>query len=930
MALKTDDEVIGTKPSGRLIREFRTELPNPSLASVQRFAGSLSDLGGDMMKGEADKAVKEAVASAPSKDGNGNYVIPDVPEGFGSYGTKLFSDAVETRYRNNVFQDFQAAANRIAADPANATNPDRALEMLRAEATGRLKGTDPRVAADLESYFVREVNERHRSIVNVNAGRDYSLEVGRLTEQRTWMTQRLQDAYAVGKVEEAQEWERQIDATTNQLVGMRAESPRSAPEAEAAKRGNRFAGTIIGAVNRAVTAFNKGDASALSTDMLNTLHGMTVGMGGDESVTVGGLTLTRKQVMEEINNPQLRGLLANRIALARSDLAGRLATSTETQAVGNINKFYDENPAAAGFPRNVSPELAANAVETWAKATGNDWRTPQGYQLTVNRYGEVPKKLYEDFFSNAKFKTVEQLEAARPLYEQMQTTMGRDGRRTDMTDVLKREDDALMWHYTTLRGKNEGLPAAEAADLAKKAVERGLTRTTAGEGMKMLTGYLGEQYAGMKVGSQQYHEWVKSRTELDMSKAPDAAKTFFAQTAAAFVASDVPLDKAVDLAAKHYKANWGVSPYALEYAQGGKSGVSPKAFHIPALPTPDGSSGYDYLQPLVDKALEQASPDQYNGVPSPFTDLSKTTDVFDLATGAKIGEEPANGGRISNYKVGENVFLKQIGTDARSPVYQLWYAEGDGRATPIMKPDNTPLTIHPKRYIDEQSAFARGGMVERARSVTEAEAAMKTDPTVVGAAPPKVERKFLDVRPEHVMPPETVRMMLERGAEPTPSLDKKKRTSLAPIDRALEFVGVNETEGRATLTAFFKSATGQAVDPQKTAWCATFANSVLRSTGHAGTNSNMARSFLAYGQPAAKPDQGDIVVFRRGKDNVSGHVGFFVGTEKRGGKDVVLVLGGNQSGEVSVQAYPAADVLGVRRVESVDKMARMPGMEDLS
>lgn len=104
------------------------------------------------------------------------------------------------------------------------------------------------------------------------------------------------------------------------------------------------------------------------------------------------------------------------------------------------------------------------------------------------------------------------------------------------------------------------------------------------------------------------------------------------------------------------------------------------------------------------------------------------------------------------------------------------------------------------------------------------------------------------------------------------------------------------------------------VDPLSVAWCAAFVNTILKQSGFQGTNSLQARSFLNYGSVTRHPEYGDIVVFARGRDQWSGHVGFYVGEEVVEGVRYILVLGGNQRKEVNVAYYPANYVLGYRKI----------------
>ncbi len=139
-----------------------------------------------------------------------------------------------------------------------------------------------------------------------------------------------------------------------------------------------------------------------------------------------------------------------------------------------------------------------------------------------------------------------------------------------------------------------------------------------------------------------------------------------------------------------------------------------------------------------------------------------------------------------------------------------------------------------------------------------------------------------------------------------------------PYAIASSYLGLNEREGRKTLSGFFQKSGGMNLDPSNTPWCAAFANSVLKAGGMQGTGSAMARSFLNWGTPTDAPTQGDVVVMRRGKDPRFGHVGFYAGEGSKPG--TIRILGGNQGDAVSIKEFPASSVLGYRQPPSAQEL----------
>lgn len=139
------------------------------------------------------------------------------------------------------------------------------------------------------------------------------------------------------------------------------------------------------------------------------------------------------------------------------------------------------------------------------------------------------------------------------------------------------------------------------------------------------------------------------------------------------------------------------------------------------------------------------------------------------------------------------------------------------------------------------------------------------------------------------------------------------------VATARRYEGMNERRNRGDLQQFFRD-NGINVDPEMTAWCAAFVNAVLKANGVKGTGKLNARSFLDFGQDStSNPQEGDIVVLRRGRGGAQGHVGFFQGFDQKGN---VRVLGGNQRDGVNTQSFKRDDVLGFRRIPNAAQVAK--------
>jgi len=112
----------------------------------------------------------------------------------------------------------------------------------------------------------------------------------------------------------------------------------------------------------------------------------------------------------------------------------------------------------------------------------------------------------------------------------------------------------------------------------------------------------------------------------------------------------------------------------------------------------------------------------------------------------------------------------------------------------------------------------------------------------------------------------------------------------------------------------------------KVPWCSAFVNRMCWFLRLPRSKSLLARSWLEVGHsvPLIEAIVGfDVVILKRGRGNqpgpdvikAPGHVGFYAGYESGpDGFGKILILGGNQSDSVSVQAYDERRLLGIRRL----------------
>lgn len=151
-----------------------------------------------------------------------------------------------------------------------------------------------------------------------------------------------------------------------------------------------------------------------------------------------------------------------------------------------------------------------------------------------------------------------------------------------------------------------------------------------------------------------------------------------------------------------------------------------------------------------------------------------------------------------------------------------------------------------------------------------------------------------------------------------------KPIEITAYDLAQRYVGVKEFPGGKDhpLVQWWLSLCGFGIEsPDETPWCSAFVNGIAWELRLPRSKSAAARSWLTVGKPIPLEEcqiGNDIVVIKRGNSpqpgaevlQAPGHVGFFAGLEGA----CVNILGGNQGNSVSIARFPAAALLGARRL----------------
>ena len=120
---------------------------------------------------------------------------------------------------------------------------------------------------------------------------------------------------------------------------------------------------------------------------------------------------------------------------------------------------------------------------------------------------------------------------------------------------------------------------------------------------------------------------------------------------------------------------------------------------------------------------------------------------------------------------------------------------------------------------------------------------------------------------------------------------------------------------------FFRETGHPEIIDDETSWCSAYLNWCAKNVNLMGCDFStglLAKSWLSVGEEVVgEPKTGDIVVFWREKKNSwQGHVSIFINEDPLGHQ--VFCLGGNQNDKVTLKAYPSEQVLGYRRLNTIE------------
>lgn len=162
----------------------------------------------------------------------------------------------------------------------------------------------------------------------------------------------------------------------------------------------------------------------------------------------------------------------------------------------------------------------------------------------------------------------------------------------------------------------------------------------------------------------------------------------------------------------------------------------------------------------------------------------------------------------------------------------------------------------------------------------------------------------------------------ETDPEPAPKSDRHGPVP-TPYSLALTHLGQKEIPGvkNNPLILRWLRRLASWINEEETPWCSAFVNAMAAEAGYESSGKLNARSWLDVGEPVhiRNARQGDVVIYWRvEKNGWEGHVGFVHDIDLPRG--LIRTLGGNQADSVSIATYSTTQVLGFRRLRSLDSL----------
>lgn len=672
MAIKSEERQITTQPSGRLIREFRTQLPTPDMSGLNYLGSVLGNIAEqEIIKKEqaenydirqaqqeaklaarerkaeekADARERKAEARIEARtqeerdieqakldiqarpvikyaDGTISRAVPP-PGGSDAY-RRAFDAASDSAYLRERFNNGEYQLNIIMSD--RTLDADSRIKKAQAFVAGAVAGADVRVRGTLGELLNREINQRQGAALNLEAANNVASLITQNAQASDDYLKKYIDYFSVGSQDNAAIALTGARGAFESAVRLRNPNPQYVEQElqnfdKRVKELETFSPTLDRIRNGISNKTVAPDEIERFISMLRP------GASPKGSVAFDMTDTDVAGSMSEGTRNHIRGIMET---LSRN-YSAELTQSAEERKADEVN--LDFASGATSLNSTVSANVHTRAAQKALQNIGLDPHTPQGVIALARLHnGVLPEDMYRD-----RFKDIHTVDPSNPnglaliqdrlrLYQQLKSIPSPVG-FIDRTNILSPTERNFLWHIDNNRAAGDNLLLA--ADTAKALIQKNIGKSRE-EQLKFIRS----------------DQTVKATTDLEVV---DAAAKFFqrGQTGGSFflptskelpsqaidfivnrVATDmvqsIPYEQALKNAGRDFTSNWTKSSIIISGSTGGTNNPwVRKTDQVPlAFDAINGSQTDEYLKPFMDKYIKEAIDlDQAKGLGVPVDRL---------------------------------------------------------------------------------------------------------------------------------------------------------------------------------------------------------------------------------------------------------------------------------------------------------------------
>jgi hypothetical protein len=548
-----------------------------------------------------EEGLKDFAADGLGKDENGNYIVPDTPDG-GTVYRAAYEQAKFAEYKIKAQNQFELQLNELARESLLTNKPpseftSQAMNLLE----GVIEGTPIEMRPEMFEAFTREVRQRDLSLGNSyirierdNINKTISAEVNKLRSE-------AQDAAWSGTEEGIVQSQINIQkAAENQRIlieyGLAPEgSDQILLDQSASLVG---AGAFMQTVNSQQDLLNSGDFEGLANILENIAP-----TDGDSIIG-----FNHKEIFELIPDLSTRRQLATLLRRRGAQLeAGERADAAMNQSLFDLNNI----PIGEGKPFGMTPKRYKDAVLQFFSSNGLDPFSAEGINQGVARFGSLPvNEFYKDELDDFMSQGGKQLEDSYQLWRRLTTAMTPEGEEVDLASGhLSADENAFWYHYDF--ASQSGLEPTEAKKLASSMVTEKLgTVSKMTEMLRNVTRADGTLWGLGDPGitQEELFDLMDDELGVDWGDLNTEAQEYLITHAAQGVNNHVKPRAAFTQAARVFKENMVQDPLSIESAGRESSAFVPKNEAVRGVTNPadpKGPGSTEYASRAVSVAVQE-------------------------------------------------------------------------------------------------------------------------------------------------------------------------------------------------------------------------------------------------------------------------------------------------------------------------------------